>query len=133
MYKSYEEITEYLKKKGFQKRIDKLAKKYKDKNIILYGAGLTFDAITNNFDISKLNIIGLSDIKFKDNDEYKGYKTIDVTSIIANKPDIVLVAVHEIDIVEDYFQNNLFNNYGKFKYESFIKFSFIDLIKELLK
>lgn len=38
--KNYLEIKELLKKKNVQKRIDYFSKKYKDKKIIIYGAGM---------------------------------------------------------------------------------------------
>ena len=58
-------ISEYLEKYDAQKKIDKLAKKYKNKKIILYGAGQFSRAVFENYDLSKLNIIGVADKKFE--------------------------------------------------------------------
>jgi len=129
MYKTYNDILELLKKKNFQNRINKLAKKYQNKKIIIYGAGVAFDAISDNFDLSKLNIIGVSDIKFKDDGVYKSFTTYAPESIAAQKPDAVLISMYEYEIAEDYFVNNLFPVYGEFRYENFIKFTFFELLK----
>ena len=73
-YRFYEMLTEqewieYLRINDEQKYIDKLAKKLKNKKILLYGAGLTAEVILKNFDLSKINIIGVSDRKFEDDSE----------------------------------------------------------------
>ena len=60
----YKEFLEELKTANFQKRIDDLAKKYKNNRIILYAAGILMDVIAENFDLSALNIIAISDIKY---------------------------------------------------------------------
>jgi len=131
MYKSYDNVLEELRKKNFQQRIDRLAAKYKDKKIIIYGAGVAFDVIFDNFETNKLNIIGVSDIKFKDGDEYRGYKTIAPTSIPAHKPDIVLITMYDYEIAGDYFKKEIIPVYGKFKYTNFIKFSVVELVASL--
>ena len=58
-------IVNFLKKQNFQKRIDKLSKKYAGKKIIIYGGGKAFELMCQNYDFSKLNIIGIADIKFE--------------------------------------------------------------------
>lgn len=132
MYTTYEDIIEDLKKKNFQKRIDKLAKKYKDKEVYIYGAGMTFEAINNNYDLSGLNIKGVADIKFTDEDsEYSGYKAFTPKKLAESSPEIVLIAMHEEYIAETYFEKTLFPNYGDFEFEPFIKHSFFELLKEL--
>ncbi|NLF82957.1 MAG: hypothetical protein GX568_03100 [Candidatus Gastranaerophilales bacterium] len=132
MYKTKEEILDYLRKTGFQKRLDKLIKKYKGQKVIIYGGGgIFFETILENYDLSGFNIIGLSDIRFKDNEEYKGFKTFAPASIKAQNPDVVLIATLESAIIEDYFEDELFPEHGKFKYEPFVQTSFIELIKAL--
>ena len=56
---------EFFNDNNAQKQIDKLAKKFKNKKVVIYGAGIYFQIIKNNFDISKLNIIGIADKKFE--------------------------------------------------------------------
>lgn len=133
MFTSFEEIMDFLKAKNFQKRIDNLSKKYKDKKIILYGAGLFFNVINKNYDLSKLNIVGLVDLKFLDAQEYQGYKAYN-TDYFCNKDfDVVLISMIEPDVAEDFFEEILFPEYGKFKFEPIMQFSFIDRIKMLFK
>lgn len=59
------EFTEYLEKFNAQDKINKLAKKYKNKRVVLYGAGQFAQAIFKNYDLSKLNIIAIADKKFE--------------------------------------------------------------------
>ncbi len=59
------ELEKYLEEIDAQKQIDRLAKKCKNKKILLYGAGSYFDLIQKNYDLSKLNIAAISDKKFE--------------------------------------------------------------------
>lgn len=124
-------VEEYLLNKKFQKRIDKLAAKYKNKKIMIYGASMTFDVIRKNFDISKLNIIGVADIRFNDGEEYEGFKTFNSYSFLEEKPDVVLIAMLESEVAEYFFEDALVPKYGDFKYEPLIKLSFFESLKEL--
>lgn len=129
-----EAFLKFLNENDFQKRIDSLAKKYKGKRIILYGAGIISDVLTNNFDISSLNIIGISDIKFELKNESEtqnctDYKIIKPSEIIKNKPDVVLIFLQEYFRAEDYFKKELMPKYGKFKYDSVLKISIFSFIK----
>ena len=58
-------ILGYFKSVHAQRQINKLARKYKNKKIIIYGAGEYFQILKNNFDLSKLNIVGIADKKFE--------------------------------------------------------------------
>lgn len=111
-------IYQKLKEEHFEKRIEELSVKYKDKRIILYGAGYYFDTINEFFDLSKLNIIGLADIKFTGETFYSGYKTFAPNQIVQEKPDAVLVTIPDASIAEEFFHNKLFPEYGNFYYES---------------
>ncbi len=111
-------IHEKLLKENFENRLLELSKKYIDKSIILYGAGYFFDTINKFFDLSNLNIIGIADIKFTGESLYSGYKTFTPFQIPEVNPDIVLVTIPEDSIVEKFFQNKIFAEYGKFNYES---------------
>lgn len=67
------EFKEYLKVYNTQEKIDKLAKKYKNKRIVLYGAGQFSQCIFENYDLSKLNIVGVADKIFEDDKTHKFY------------------------------------------------------------
>ena len=92
--RSNSDWVEYLTKIKEQEYIDKLAKKLKNKKILLYGAGLVFDVLKENFDLTKLNIIGISDKKFETIDknisEYKGFKVIKRDEIKEQEFDTIL-------------------------------------------
>lgn len=133
MFDTKKQISEFLAKKNFQKRIDKLSKEYAGKKIMIYGAGMVFEAVKENYDLSKLNIIGIADMKFDEDQEFMGYKTYEYDTFMNQKPDIVLIGMIEPDIAEDFFKEELFEEYGEFKHEPLIKFSIFDLIKMLFK
>ena len=83
---------------------------------MLYGAGIYFDEIIENFDLSGLNIIGLADKNFDSNTiQHKGFKAFSPKEITAQKPDIVIICAYNSDVIEDYFDDILFPQYGKFK------------------
>ena len=58
---------DFYKKINIQKQIDILAKKYQNKKILIYGAGQMSCELFENFDLSKLSIIGVCDAKYKEN------------------------------------------------------------------
>lgn len=95
----------YLEKFNFGKQLPKLYKKMQGKSIVIYGAGIFFEAIATFYDLSKLNIIAISDRKYsQDNSEkeFLGYKTVAPDKINDLKPDYVLVATKfYINIIED--------------------------------
>lgn len=107
---------------NFGKQLDKLVKKYKNKKIVIYGAGKFCQTIMDNYDLSKLNIIAISDKKFKnvnlDSSEiYMNYKCVSPQNIHLLKPDIVLISVEKPFNIEKYFCTELFKQTGKkFKY-----------------
>ena len=59
------EFVEYLKIYNAQEKINKLAKRYKNKKVALYGAGQFAQCIFQNCDLSKLNIIAIADKRFE--------------------------------------------------------------------
>lgn len=113
-------IENFLKMKKFQKRIDKLAKHYKNKKIIIYGAGKAFEAINKNFNLDNLNIIGIADMKFDDGQEYLGYETFSPKTFLKEPPDVVLISMLQHHKAEKFFKEELIPEFGEFKYEPFI-------------
>ena len=59
-------FQEYLKIYNAQSKINKLAKRYKNKKIAVYGAGQFSHAIFSNYDLSNLNIVAVADLRFED-------------------------------------------------------------------
>ncbi len=88
-------IYSYFKDVNAQKQIDKLAKKYKNKKIVIYGAGEYFDILNQNYDLSKLNIVAISDKKFETSADSNTtpYKAITPDELKQFDYDVILVAL----------------------------------------
>lgn len=127
------EIADYLKKINFRKHLYKLEKKLCEKKVLIYGCGIFFDVINKEYDLSKLNIIGVSDAKFfmKNSGElYQDYKIIPIPQIQEANPQYVLVAtINSINIIED-FTSGIFQN-SKIKFIQLINKPFFDMLKEI--
>ena len=89
-------MKEYLKKHNFEKKIEKLSKKLEGKSVVIYGSGLMFQEILASYDVSKLNVIGITDRKYLLEDEDRldlGFKIIPYSKIFDIKSDVILIAV----------------------------------------
>lgn len=106
------DILSYFKDVNAQKQIDKLAKKFAGKRIVIYGAGEYFNLLNTNFDISKLNIIAICDKKFETS------KDLNITNFEAIKPeelknyeyDVILVALLQDISICNYLEYQLLIN-----------------------
>jgi len=125
-----QKVAKLLKKHNFQNRINQLAKKFQNKKIFLYGAGMVFDVINENFDLSGLEIVGIADKKFSKPEVYQGYQAFSSKDFLEQKPDIILTCMLEKKIAENYFIKDLFPVYGYFPFEHFIplKWNIIDKV-----
>ena len=127
------DFKEYLKIYNAQKKIDKLARKYKNRKIVIYGAGQFFCEIMDNYDLSKLNIVAICDKKFinhGENEEFLGYKVCNIDEIKDIKPDYILVATkYYMTIMEDIY--NKINFDKKIKIKALLKKPLITLLKEI--
>ncbi len=123
----------YLEQFKFQKHLEKLNKKLKGKSIILYGAGVFLEAIKKYYDLSKLNIIGISDKRFDthgENETFLGYKVYSKEEIKELKPDYVLVAVkYYVPIIEEMYYYNFKDTLIKIK--PLVRKPFFTLLKEI--
>lgn len=130
------EFEETLKNSDFEKRLNNLSKKYKNKKVVLYGAGSFFEHLKNNYDLKKLNVIAVSDKKFaKAQDpeycENIGYNTICAEKIHTLKPDIVLITCLVDFYIEKYFVEELFKlTKQRFKYDPIFKLSWHQKIQK---
>ncbi|GBF23414.1 hypothetical protein tpqmel_0818 [Candidatus Gastranaerophilus sp. (ex Termes propinquus)] len=97
-------------KSNFQKQLDAHIKKYKNKKVVLYGAGQFFKTIVDNFDFSGFDNAYISDKKYSANapETDFGFKTVAPENIHALKPDVVLICAKYDDVVREYFQKELF-------------------------
>jgi len=102
------DLKTLLKKKNTQHRINNLAKKYRDKKVIIYGGGKLFYELQNNYDLSKLNIIAVADMSFLSMTEScNGYKAIKPEEINSLNPDVILIATQINYNIENYLKESL--------------------------
>ena len=107
--------------------------KLKGKSIVLYGAGVFLEAINKYYDLSKLNIIGISDRRFdehKENEMFLGHRAYSIEELKDLNPDYILVATKfYISIIEDMYYNTFANT--KIKIKPLVKKPFLTLLKEI--
>ena len=91
-----ENEKKYLKDVKFNKYFEKLSGELENKSIMIYGAGILFEAVNQSCNLSKFNITGVMDQKFEAENapaEFLGFKTCKIKDIADHKPDCILVAV----------------------------------------
>lgn len=118
-----------------QKQINKLAKKYKNKKIVIYGAGIMAETLFNNYDTSKLNIVAVCDQKYKDiNTTFFDYPTISPDALPDIECDVILVLLlHELQIIDFLKDDVLINSQNEnVEVKSMIKIPFFQCVKYLL-
>lgn len=127
------EFLDYLEKFKFGKNLEKLSKKLKNKKVIIYGTGAFFQTINLYYDLSKLNIIAVSDKKFiehEKDEKFLDYLVCSPLEIRELKPDCVLVATkYFINIIEDLEEDLLHKT--KIKILPLCKKPFIELFNEI--
>ncbi|MDD3593557.1 MAG: LicD family protein [Candidatus Gastranaerophilales bacterium] len=97
------DYKKHFKKINAEKQIKKLSKKYADKKIVIYGAGLYFSELQKHCDLSALNIIALCDRKFSNKGiQDSTYKTISPKELYNFDCDIILTAVLESETIIDH-------------------------------
>lgn len=106
------DILSYFKEVKAQKQINKLVRKYKNKKIVIYGAGEYYQILQNNFDLSKLNIVGISDKRFETSKETNPSKYLALApdELKEFDFDIILVALYDDVTLCDYLEYQLLIN-----------------------
>lgn len=99
--------AEYFERKDLQKTINKLSEKLKNKKVLLYGDGIVSRVIQERYDLSKLNIVAITDKKFMgcDYDETK-YKPVSPSKLNLVDFDTVLIALKDSKTIKNYFNDN---------------------------
>ncbi len=129
------EFLEFLEKTNFEKHLKKISKKYKNKKIIIYGAGVFFQVIEKHYDLSELNIIAVADRKFFNHEQeerFRGYLVCAPDEITTLEADYVLIATKKVFNTIEFLQNEVLKGTG-IKLNTLINKSFIALIKEILE
>ena len=127
-----DEHLELLKKYKFDKQIVKLNKALKGNSVVVYGAGAFFKKIKENYDLSNLNIIGISDLKYQHSDEGNldmGYKIIPRDKIADYNPDVLLIATLRTFSIYKSFKTHLLKG-AKIKIYPLVDKPFFELLKE---
>ena len=85
----------YFKKNDEQEYINKIVEKLKDKKIVLYGYGIIGKLLLDKYDLSKLNIVAISDAKFSniENHKIKNYIAVSPEKLCDMDYDIILSAL----------------------------------------
>lgn len=97
------ELLKYLESNNAQRQIDKLAKKLRGKKVAIYGAGEYFEVILNNYDLSKLNIVAIADLKFEGNKDCNNtpYKAITPNELRDYDIDVIVMAlINDIQVLK---------------------------------
>ena len=95
------EAVQFIIDNNFAKQYSILIQKYKNKKILIYGAGKLFQAIRKHYNLSEFNIVGISDINFREEDkekEFFGYKKILLSDITNINFDAIFVALLRYEI-----------------------------------
>lgn len=106
------DFSKYVEDINFKSQYKSLVKKLKNKRILVYGAGSFFQYIYKNYDLSALNVVAISDLKFGEQDEGKdflGYKIVPFSKIKSQKIDVILLAMQHCKKVWLDFEANSFN------------------------
>ena len=115
-----ENLKKYLERHNFAKQLKNLKKKLKNKTVIVYGTGKLFQTIVENYDLTGLNIIAVTDKKYNFDTEIKeefGYPVIPTTFLNSYYADYILVAVQNyLPIIA-----SLLNNHNKQEYLPLVK------------
>lgn len=128
-------FKDYFEAEKAQKQIDKLAKKYENKRIVIYGAGQYCRCLFENYDMSKLNIVAVADKKFeRDNTcDFYGINCITPEALKEFDCDIILLGVYDTFYFLDFLENELLvdSKNKDVKIKPVIKQSFFGFLKSL--
>lgn len=105
------DFSKYVEEINFKSQYRNLIKKLKNKKVLIYGAGSFFQYINSNYDLSALDIAGISDLKFGEEEygkDFLGYKIIPFSKIKSQKIDVILLTMQYYKKVWLDFEANLF-------------------------
>lgn len=130
----YGELKKYLEYKKLQEKIDKFSKKYKNKKVLIYGAGLLSQVIFDNYDLSGLNITAVCDRKFEwiPTDNFNGYTVICPEQINEHNPDVIFLFVNYTYMIEDFLFEIHDVDYNRIKVERPIPKSFFEKFEDYI-
>jgi len=134
MYRDYDTLKAWTASKSLQKRINELAKKYKNKKVLIYGAGILASVIFENYNLSELGIVGVADQKFFSTDEtFNSIKALSPYDITELKPEVILMATYNSGNVRNFIKEEVFPSMGKIPVEPIVNKNFREKIAEFLE
>lgn len=122
----------FLEKTEFKAYLKNLEKKYKNKSIVIYGASKLFSVLCKEYDLSNLNIVGVIDRKYEQNNKSTDhpYPTIPLSKIDEYNFDVILISMLKFNKhFINYMKKELLKNKNKIKLEFLYKKNLIDLLK----
>ena len=127
----------YYHKVGAQKQIDKLARKYVGKRVIVYGAGIMSGLLFETYDLSGLNIVGVCDKKFADesgNNSFFDYPMLDPELLKTMDYDVILVLLKMYNKVIEQIKYDMLMDTKNESVEvrAFIEPSWLMCVKEII-
>ena len=117
------DFKEYFKKYNAQKKIDKLAKKYKNRHIVIYAGDEFSENVFKFCDLSKLNIIAVADKNIE------GYNSVQTDELGDYACDLILIANYEYQKAQTFLDDHILyrkKNEG-IEIRPLIRLSFCDL------
>ncbi len=93
--KTKEKWIEYFKFAKQENRLKKLSKKYKNKKIIIYGAGIIGEILFENYDMNKFDIVAVSDAKFKEKSTFKNCLAVPPEALKNIDADVILFTLYK--------------------------------------
>jgi len=106
------EFGNYMEKDKFVKRINELKEILGSKPVLFYGAGILFEYLIENQDMTVFNIIGISDRKFKNEEfgsKFLNYNVVPIDFIDKSEPEYVVISVLEWKKVIESLKNSIKN------------------------
>ena len=106
---SNEQMAQLFMEENIQEKIDEFAHKHEGQKIILFGAGDYTRYVFKNYDISKLNIIAISDKRFEQDRQHEFYNLNCITPKALKDAEFDIIAVSEREFIPSYnFLTNMF-------------------------
>jgi len=118
------DYKEYLKKYNAQNKIDKLAKRYNKRKIILYAADDFSEIILKEYDLSSLNIVAVAG---KNNEKYNCINENELTKYDC---DLILIANYDYQKALIYLDDHILyrTKYEGIEIRPLIRLNLFDLL-----
>ena len=126
-------LEEHLQECGFEKYFKKLVKELDGKKVVVYGTGMMFELVQKKYDLSQINIIGVSDIKYFPTQEDEldfGYKIIPLEKLEECDADVVLLGVQKYHPIMEEFKEEYFLD-KPVKIVPLVKVPFLKRVKDI--